>query len=267
MITTITGLDSLKDDIFRQETQRYLDAYESHFGSRLASVYVWGSVHRQEAVSVYSDLDLQVFIQDEPTDEDRDWYKGARIEIERDEPQMRGFCPARSVEWFRCGLNPDAEPDLQTRTRAIAIRLKYDATLVWGTDLLDEVKVSAPDRLSAYGCFSSVRDLVRYAAGLEPTNLTDYSLPEAPLHRLRKLARLAILGGSCLLMSRSAFTSFHGKDVLPALREALPSGSAFLEETQEHYITPSPTSECDLDSYQLKLGKWIDWLEEAMASR
>ena len=81
-----------------------------------------------------------------------------------------------------------------------------------------------------------------YAAGLEAKNKTDFRLPEVLPHRLRKLARLAVLGGAYLLIGDGELYSFKGADVFPLLKARFPQWRAFLNETEALYIFPDPST-------------------------
>ena len=52
------------EEFFRGAIRRHVSEYYTVFGHRLVSVYVWGSVHLNEAVPEVSDLDLHPFIKD-----------------------------------------------------------------------------------------------------------------------------------------------------------------------------------------------------------
>ena len=65
------NLDSVADGFFRDAVVDHVSVYCEVFDERLASVYVWGSVHRNEAVLEVSDLDLHPFVLDAVTDADR----------------------------------------------------------------------------------------------------------------------------------------------------------------------------------------------------
>jgi hypothetical protein len=108
--------------------------------------------------------------------------------------------------------------------------------------------------------FRSPWDLTRYSAGLLPENPTDFQLPEDPSRRLRKLARLGVLGGACLLMALRRFRSYRGIHVIPPLEGLFPQWKPFLRETEALYIHPAiPTAE-QVTDYLSDLAGWMDWI-------
>lgn len=48
---TFVNLDSIADGFFRDAVVNHVSVYSEVFDERLVSVYLWGSVHRNEAVS------------------------------------------------------------------------------------------------------------------------------------------------------------------------------------------------------------------------
>jgi hypothetical protein len=108
--------------------------------------------------------------------------------------------------------------------------------------------------------------LARHAAGLEEQNRTDFGLPADPPRRLRKLARLAVLGGACLLMAQGHFRSYKGADVLPLLTSSCADWTEFLEHTRRLYITPVETTSAEVDNYTAKLVLWLQWIDNQLAT-
>src|SRR5713226_5389632 len=111
------------------------------------------------------------------------------------------------------GNQPNADQDARIRARAWGTRLRYDATRVWRQDVLEDLTIPLPDRPWARLCFQAPWDLTRHAASLEPENRTDFTLPEDPPLRLRKLARLAVLGGAWLQAGQGEFRSLRRADL------------------------------------------------------
>ena len=153
---------------------------------------------------------------------------------------------------------------LQSRHQAFGFRLYYDATLVWGRDLTGESELPTftPSWVREY--FQPALNLTRYAAGLEKENTTDFSLPNEPRLRLRKLARLSVLGGACLLMAQGRFRSLKGIDTIPVLKVSYPQWADFLNETQGLYIHLTTSSSERVSRYLSRLVKWMDWIEEEL---
>ena len=239
------NLDSITDAFFRDAVVGHVSVYFEVFAERLVSVYVWGSVHRNEAVPGVSDLDLHPFVQDSVTDADRIQLRESEASLRTEFPATHGLVTPRSVD----------------RVSEVATRLCYDATLVWGEDLIKGIEIPPPDPL---GGFRDPRELVRYAAGLQEENTTDFSLPDEPALRLRKLGRLAVLGGGYFLMARGGGYSLKGSEVLPLLEEVSPDWRGFLRRTSEIYVHPVHPSESEVDEYLAQLVEWMEWIEDQM---
>jgi predicted nucleotidyltransferase len=244
----LIGLDAIKEAVLRNAARRLVDEYRAHFGDRLVATYVWGSVHRGEAVPGVSDLDLFHFITDAMRPTDQEWRLRLRQELDGDELALGGITRPHPVDI----LLADPSPAL--------FRLRYDATLVWGRDLTAGLVLPTPDRGWAVMQFQSPRALTRYAAGLEPENKTDFRLPDDPSLRLRKLARLGVLGGACRLMALGRFCSYRGREVLPTLEALFPQWGPFLSETEALYIHPVVPSAEQITDYLSKLVVWMDWV-------
>ena len=239
------NLDSIVDGFFRDAVVGHVSVYREVFDDRLVSVYVWGSVHRNEAVPGVSDLDLHPFVLDSVTDSDRFQLRESEASLRTEFPATHGLVTPRSVD----------------RVSEVATRLCYDATLVWGEDLRKGMKIPAPDPV---GGFRDPRELVRYTAGLQEENTTDFSLPDEPSLRLRKLGRLAVLGGGYLLMARRGGFSLKGSEVLPLLEEAFPDWRGFLRRTSEIYVHPIKPSEREVEEYLSHLVEWMEWIEDQL---
>jgi len=56
------GFPQFQDQFFTEAVARCIQECALYFQERLVSIYVWGSVHRWEAVRGASDLDLIVFV-------------------------------------------------------------------------------------------------------------------------------------------------------------------------------------------------------------
>jgi len=258
----IINLDGFHDLYFRAAVERHVQTYRTQFGERLLAVYVWGSVHRNEAVRGISDMDLHAFITDALNEADQEWYGQARRAMDAEFPGLAALSRPLSASLLIDGTQPDATERARNIARAFGFRLRYDATRVWGRELVTDAMVPAPDRKFAEGAFQAVRDLTRFAAGLDRQNRTDFDLPQDPMLRLRKLARLGVLSAGYLLMARGQFRSFQGSEILPLLTQELPEWTPFLRETQRLYILPPSASPEEVESYQVLLLPWIDWVNQ-----
>lgn len=246
---------------FWEAIRRHVHGYCAHFGERLVAIYVFGSVHRNEAVFGISDLDLHPFITGTLDETDEEWFQRVGDQLDREFPVTCGLCRPHSVEArLLKGMQPEVDENARAWSRAVLFRLCYDATLAWGRDVIEGLPIPPPDRLWARGHFQSSWDLTRYAAGSEKENRTDFDLPDEPSLRLRKLARLAVIGGAYLLMACGEFRSYRGADVIPSLDKRFPQWSTFLNETRALYIRHvSPTAE-QVSAYLSKLVTWMDWI-------
>jgi len=248
------GLDTINEAVFRNAARRLVDEYRAHFGDRLVATYVWGSVHRGEAVPRVSDLDLFHFITDAMRPADHEWRLRLRQELDGHEMELGGVTGAHPVDILLANPSP------------ALFRLRYDATPVWGRDLTEGLDIPTPDRWWAVMQFQSPWALTRYAAGIEPENKTDFRLPEDPSLRLRKLARLGVLGGACRLMALGRFCSYRGREVLPTLEALFPQWEPFLRETEALYIHPIVPSAEQVTDYLSKLAVWMDWVGAQLQS-
>ncbi len=230
------NLHLFDDQYFVQLIQRHILEYHAHFAERLISIYVWGSVHRNEAIQGVSDLDLYSFIRGPLKKIDYPWCRETRESLDREFPYTHGLTLPRSIYDALQGRQPGANKDMRSRHQALGFRLHYDATLVWGKDLTGEFELPTltPSWVREY--LQPALDLTGYAAGLKKENTTDFSLPNETRQKLRKLARLGVLGGACLLMAQGRFRSLKGVDTIPVLRASYPQWTDFLNETQELYI-------------------------------
>jgi len=112
--------------------------------------------------------------------------------------------------------------------------------------------------------FEPVLMLARYASGLEANNNTDFEFPADPSRKLRKLARLAVLGGACLLMAQGRFASYKGTDVIPLLHADYPEWTQFLERTTSLYIALTSTTPAEIHPYSLELVAWLEWINDQL---
>jgi hypothetical protein len=288
-------LDQIESEFFRDAVGRCVREIVAHYGQRLVSVYVWGSVARGEAVPCVSDIELSIFIRDAYTDGDRyAWRdKEADPRLQGEIPCFRGLPPATPIQPLREGwasyreLSGEADGEILARyysqgtlteaekrrigSRAFLHQIQSDAVRVWGEDLAAEARAEpSADRAWAIGAFGSPWTVVRGAAGQPPATAGEaqqrheWALPAGPALRRRKLARLAVLGGAYLLMAEGRFRSYRGRDVLPALSAAYPRWADFLAETERLYVSVRVAGRQDLDEYLATLMPWMDWIGQQL---
>lgn len=255
------NLSSFREEFFKEAIQYHAYEYWAHFTNRLAAIYVGGSVHRNEAVPGVSDLDLYPFILDSFNERDRKGLNQAEQRVESRYPSANGFCVPRSVNEVLEGLQTTADEIARERSHTWVYQLRYDTTLILGSDLIAGYSVPDMDKHQARDYFQGVWAFVRYAVGLEVDNITDFHLPKTPSHRLRKLARSAILGGAYLLIGHGKLYSFKGAKILPLLKVEFPQWNTFFDETEALYIFLNPSAtESEISAYLAQLVLWIDWV-------
>lgn len=239
----VKNLHLIEHPFFRAALEERVQMYLEHFGDRLVSVSVKGSVHRGEAVRGASDLDLINYTADNARNErDMAWrHKVSRAWKARYGDEAHGFNPPRCVDEIN-------------KRPAFKWTLRYDSTLVYGDDLIAGEEIAPP----VFG-FGEEWRLARHAADLEPENNTDFVLPQRPDYRLRKLARLGVLVGASVQMHAARFRSFRGVDILPDLQRRYPDWTAFIQRTAGLYIHPAPASEREVEKYLRDLLSWMDW--------
>ena len=262
-LPTLVNLSLFGEDFFREAVQYHAYEYWTHFQNRLVAIYVGGSVHRNEAVPSISDLDLYPFITDAFNDADRKWFSQAERRVALKYTSANGLCPPRSIGVILDGLQSPVDEIAYIGSQVWVHRLRYDTTLVFGNDLIAGLRVPDMDKNEARDYFQCVSDLVRYTAGLEVENKTNFRLPQTPTLRLRKLARLAVLGGAYLLIGYGELYSFKGVNILPVLKTRFPDWRAFFDETETLYIFPDPSAtDSKISVYLSQLVSWIDWVGE-----
>lgn len=260
--------------------------YRETYGRAVRAIYVSGSVHRGEAVLGLSDLDLYPWV-DAPPERGAqrrlrrlaearlaawapanelkaarplDWLAGARVEAAaRDRARAwRRWCRAAAA-----GRGLDATTRAWERYVGLAATLRYDATLVYGGDVLAGQPIPAPDAILARMFVGPPLRAVRLACQGQEDPASP--LPTDPAARLRKLARRAVLLGDLVLAAWGRPGSPRGTDVLPALAEATPRWAAFLGDTARCYIQvrqDAPTYEQYLDA----LAGFAEWCRQEIAA-
>lgn len=258
---SLLNLSSFRGEQNREAIRYHAYEYWSHFQDSLAAIYVGGSFHRNEAIYGVSDLDLYPFIVDILNDEDENWFKQTKRRIESIYPITNGFCRPRPVNDVLGGFQSTTDDTARVRSQTWVYRIRYDTTLIFGRDLIAGIHLPDMNMSQASAYFQSAWDLVRYAAGLESENKTDFHLPKTPARRLRKLARLAIIGGAYLLIGCGESYSFKGLEVLPALKARLPAWRSFFDETEGLYINVDSSATAEkISTYLSRLVLWMDWV-------
>ena len=188
----------------------------------MLAIYVFGSVHRGEALAPRSDVDLLTVISDDITVDDEGWLTEANARVAVDFPREDGatwMCrahPYRRI--FALTPDPGGMSAERIRMNAWLVRMQYDATLLWGRRLHDEWPRPITDAAWARAAWQSPWKVVRFAASGElpagdadaRTAIKEWPLPGQPMARLRALARLAVLGGAYLLIAQGAEPTFKG---------------------------------------------------------
>ncbi len=259
------NLDKFQDAFFAGVVARCVEECINHYQERLVAIYVSGSVQRQEAVRGVSDIDLYIFVEN-PNESDRDWVKDQiNDQLEAEFPDLAWWKISHPIDISRAPHNTiatDTEKQ-QMANRSLAYDLLCDSTLVFGEDVTKGLTLPPPDRsLARWGIALDPLILACYAAGLEPTNRSDFDLPNDPSLKLRKLARLAVIGGAYLMMSQGKYKSGKGADIFPFLIATQPEWADFLKHTQSIYITPISTTATEVREYAIKLVSWLEWVQE-----
>jgi hypothetical protein len=242
---------------FASEIERGLHEARGYFGDRLAAVYVRGSLHRGEAVPGVSDIDALLLVEDAPTPADEAWRREANGRLQAQSPLNRWG-------WLPLAQSASRVTDGGPAARAWVYLLRYDATLLAGRDIAAGSPIPPPDAVWAAGAFEAPWDVARHAAGLpggpgHEENVAIFPLPADPARRLRKLARLAVLGGAYLRIAAGERPTYRGAEVLPWLNERLPDWAPFLAETERLYVPLTPAAtEANAADYAARLAGWMD---------
>ena len=82
MKSTSDGISALQNEDFWDVARYCVTECCAHYDNRLLAIYVWGSVHRGEAVQGVSDLDLMILTTNAPSQTDEQWRAEVNIEVE-----------------------------------------------------------------------------------------------------------------------------------------------------------------------------------------
>ncbi|MAG36702.1 MAG: hypothetical protein CL878_10750 [Dehalococcoidia bacterium] len=232
--------------------------YREICGDSLIAFYARGSAHRGEAVFGLSDLDDVAYVTQLLSDEALERLYA--LSDARLEPWgltgKRGLGRPRTLDWQTWG-RPDASDEESLRYKGATFSLSYDATRVYGQDVLLGYSIPVPDAAFAREYLrTGPLETIRLATGGKRHR--EFPLPEEPEARLRKLGRLAVLSGAMVLIARSQFRSLRGPHVLPVLETAEPRWTGFLQDTARCYIEVQPDAP-DYDPYLGTLAQFAEW--------
>lgn len=236
-----TNLEHFHEGFFRNAISRHIDEYCAYYSDRLATIYIRGSVHRNEGVVGISDLDILVFLRDEFTEKDRAYWDANRNKLEAAFPGTQALGYAWPV-------------DRVMALPSLLAQLQHDATLVFGDDLVGDREFAQPDY------FPRLWLLIRFLAGIDQSNRSESVVPEEPRLRLRRLARMAVLGGAGYLLAHNKLKSYCGIDVLPDVLALCPQWREFLDYTRQHYTAVVPASGDEVRRYEAKVLGWVVWV-------
>jgi hypothetical protein len=139
--------------------------------------------------------------------------------------------------------------------------LRYDATRVYGDDVLAGVALPKPDAAFARDYLRGPVENVRLVAAAQEH--LEFPLPREPVARLRKLGRLAVMCGACLLMGWQQFRSLRGTDVLPPLIAQAPDWAEFLRGTARCYLRVGADAP-SYAAYLRTLAEFAEWSREEL---
>ena len=239
-------------------------AYEAHFADRLVAVFVFGSVHRGEAIRNVSDIDLITLLHDDFTSEDRKWRRETEEQLKRKIIGFPNLPRAESVQILFSGLQPEAHEFDRYWSLDWLHRIRHDSTLLWGEDPTTVIQTLTPDLDWARESYRIAHELVRWDAGLGEWAKGGFGPIDPSPAQLRKWARTAALGGTFLLMKRDAFRSFKVCDVIPPLMDAEPEWKPFLEETERRSLALTYTAKEDAKRYLQDLIRWMERIGEEL---
>ena len=237
---SVINLSHFLAEFFRNAVRAHVAEYRAYYADRLASVYIRGSVHRNEAVPGISDLDIIPFIWDEFTETDRSFWKAVRDKLEPEYPgtKLGWACPVETMRTIE----------------SLQSVLKHDATLIYGCDLVGEMDPPVPDY------FNRVWLLVRFLSGVDEEDRSQSSIPNASDRRYRKLARLTVTAAGGFLLAEDELHSYRAVDVLPRVLELCPEFQVLLSETSKHYDRISPTTDESVGEFEAQFLAFTAWV-------
>jgi hypothetical protein len=169
-------------------------ALKDLLGRRLHSIYLYGSVPRGAAVIGRSDLDVEVVLHDDPTDDERSAIGRLATDLDQTHDVVDGV-----------GIIVDSRSNILTPAQQYdnAFQISCLCTPLWGPDLADELPEQYPNRR-----------LARYMTSGTPaafnrlqTALLEPATPRLDLVRQRAGRRVARLAFTCVLFRWPGWTS------------------------------------------------------------
>jgi hypothetical protein len=132
-----------------------VEAYRAHFGARLHSVYVRGSVAKGTAMLDVSDIDTFTVLHGEPEDADRSWAESLHARLAQDFPFQTG------VELAMVSLRTVRE---DTAAWVWPFLIKTQSVCVWGQDLASTLPGFKPGPALAGHALTLASDLQEFRA-------------------------------------------------------------------------------------------------------
>lgn len=239
-------------DEFRPGVERALDLCLSHFGDRLKTVVLGGSVAFDEALAGVSDVDWFAFTTDEPTEADLRWQVKTKQVLERD---------YHVVSEFGLGVFPVEHLRKQDSWRFI---IKYNSVRLYGVDIIAELEkegiATPPPSIELLKSrIHWTESMWQYACdGKIPEKL--FKTPDDPFLASRKIARyFVLLEGAYLLMLDGGFLSFRQADVIDGLRRMHPEWDVVYDMTQR--VSNAPHEACILpDVLMSTIKPFVNWM-------
>ena len=224
-----------------------LCAAKAAFGERLCAFYLHGSVAMGDAIPGLSDLDALLILRDAVTDADR-----------TQQSELQASLQARFPVAEEVHLNVMSAGDLAQNSFA-CFALKYNATLLYGSDVTGALPCPAPDKEMAKSRLAFARQCFDEALRGEQPACTG-PLPEDTYYRARKYARyFVVIEGAYYLMAQNTFTSFRKEDVLPALKAAAPQFSQALTLT-ESVLYDAQNAKVDAQTFLSAILTLVNWM-------
>lgn len=132
-ITSLSHPDHL-NQADRELLDTIIQQAHQHFGDKLLSVYVLGSVGRGQAQPGHSDLDLELVLADTPSAPDKTWRDQYSQALQQAHPR---FCK------IDLGLTPNTELQAPENQRLRFI-FATDGLCLWGPDIRPATETWAP---------------------------------------------------------------------------------------------------------------------------
>lgn len=218
---------------FEPLVKEALSECKVYFDVRLAAFYLHGSIAHGDAIQGISDVDAYLVLEDCVSECDHKHLQHIANALQNKYASL-----VDGIHLTICGLEDLRQNDFAR------FALKYNATLIAGYDILQQMPVPAPERKMALGRLAFARACFQEAkAGKQPGNTG--AIPSDPFYAARKFARyFVVIEGAYFLMARGTFVSFNKHEVLAGLRaagcpyvRALNATEQILADTQAAQIT------------------------------